>query len=222
MEQIINKSNKTPLGVNTKVIKPRKVTPVSFRKVKYKYAQELADALEYNENQRYYCIVNGTFIFGDFIEALITKNNWHVKALTISTLGYSQDNIDSLKNLITGDYLKKLTIIASAEHYGFERAPGRLIPYTYEKLNTGEIEFQLAFADTHMKVVNIETMCGKYITMHGSANLRSSGNVEQFQIEFCKDLYEINQTMLDAIAEKCKTVIKPVRKSALWEIVESN
>lgn len=216
---IVNKVNRNTMGVCTQYQKPRVFAGLAKHRIKYKYAEELAKEVSPVMGERYYCVVNGTFIFGDFIEAFVVENNYKVKELSISTLGYNQNNVDSLQNLIDGDFVETLNIIASAEFYGFERGVDRLIPYTYEKLNTGKAAFQLSFADTHMKIVNIETECGMFITMHGSANLRSSGNIEQFVIECDKDLHQFNKTLFDTILEATKTIKKPLRKSALWNIL---
>lgn len=219
IKKTVNPSNKNMMGVNTSYSRPRKYASLSERRVKYKNAQDLAAEILYEENGVYHCVVNGTFIFGDFIEAYVVENNFHVKELTISTLGYNQNNVDSLKNLVHGNFVDKLTIIASAEFYAWERFPDKLVPYTYNTIGTDKCELQVAFADTHMKIINIETHCSKHIVMHGSVNLRSSGNIEQFTIEFNKDLYDFYQEIMIDIAEKCKTIQKPLRKSKLWDIV---
>lgn len=220
MKKIVNAVNRSPMGICTQYQKPRQFAALAAHRIKYKYAEELAAEIVPKMGERYYCIVNGTFVFGDFIEAFVVQNNWLVKNLSISTLGYNQNNVDSFENLIDGDFVQKLSIIASAEFYGFERAKDRLIPYTYEKLNTGKIDFQLSFADTHMKIINIETECGIFVTIHGSANLRSSGNIEQFAVDFDRDIYDINQEVFDKILEQTKTIKTPIRGKALWSVIE--
>jgi len=225
----VNPFLRSPLGVVTTILKPRKYSEMSKSKVKYKYAQDLAEAITPKMGEHYYCVVNGSFVFGDFIEALIVENNWHVKEMSISTLGYNQNNVDSLKNLIDGGFLDKLNILASAEFYGHENGKElgaqttKLIPYTYEELNGhNQCAFQLGFCDTHMKIVNIETHCGMLVTIHGSANLRSSGNVEHFSIECDEEMHEFNKEIFDALLNKCATIKKPLRKSAMWETINKD
>ena len=43
-----------------------------------------------------------------------------------------------------------------------------------------------------MKISLIRTSCGRHLVMHGSANLRSSCNMEQFAIDNDRDLYEFH------------------------------
>ena len=70
------------------------------KNVKYKNASQLSKAIEIKQNERYFCIIDGSFIFGDFIEAFIYDRAMFVKELTLSTLSMSQENIDSFYNLI--------------------------------------------------------------------------------------------------------------------------
>ena len=92
--------------------------------------------------------------------------------MTISTLSLSQDNIDSLANLLDWGYIDELNLIVSAYWFSHER--WSLVPYCYERLDK-EDKFQLAVAGIHTKTCQFETLGGKRIVIHGSANLRSSG-----------------------------------------------
>lgn len=234
--QVVNNANRSNVGLSNSYLIPN-IKPMATRKIKYKYADELVSDMIQHPGERYFCIVNGTFIFGDFIEAFIVRNNFLVNDLSITTLGYNQNNVDSLANLINGGYVEKLNLIASAEFYGWER--GRLkrdeiaekigdaefdkynlIPYTYRILDNGVCDFQYGIADVHTKIVNIKTACGKHICIHGSANLRSSGNIEQFMIEYDYDMWCFNQEIIETMLSICKTIKKPVRKSLLWENIK--
>lgn len=55
--------------------------------------------------------------------------------------------------------------------------------------------------------------------MHGSVNLRSSSNIEQFVIEDNKQLYDFNQDYQNRILEKYKTINKSIRGNTLWQKV---
>ena len=63
--------------------------------------------------------------------------------------------------------------------YFYANEKYQLIPYLRKKLDVNN-RFQLAIAGIHTKIVQFETNDGQKIVIHGSANLRSSGNVEQF------------------------------------------
>lgn len=201
----------------SRYIKPKKTKDIPDRYLKYSLAEDLARDIEIEDGSRYFVLINGTFIAGDFIEALIVENNWHVRELTISTLSLSENNIDSLANLINGGYVDALNLIVSDYFYSHERR--NLIPYAYKELDKDN-KFQLAAAGTHCKLTMIETHCGKKVTIHGSANLRSSSNIEHICIEEGADLYDFNMEIQRSILEIHKTINKSVRYETLWQAVQ--
>lgn len=201
----------------TRYIKPPKTIEISEHNLKYKDAAKLASDIEIKKGDRYFCIVNGSFIFGDFIEAYITSKNIKVKKMFISTLSMSMNNIDSLANLLNWGYVKNLDLIISDFFFSHERQ--MLIKSIYEKLDK-EDKFQLSVAGSHTKICMFETECGQKIVIHGSANLRSSSNIEQFVIEESETLYDFNFEYMSKIVEVYKTINKPIRVGKLWELIK--
>lgn len=202
-----------------RIIKPAFCSKPSM--FKFEYAEGLANSLKIEKNQRYYVIVGGTFIFGDFLEAMCYKNDWLLKKCTISTLSYNEDNVGSLLNLLNGDYIRELNLIVSDYFYSHER--NKIIKYTYEKLdNIENSKFQLAVCGTHCKTICFETECGLKVTIHGSSNLRSSGSIEQFMIEESSELYDFNQEYQDVIIEKYQTINKSVRGKSLFKLIKGD
>lgn len=193
---------------------PPKSAEIDEKYLTYSNAEKLADDI--NLNDRNYCIINGSFIFGDFIEALITKKDLHVKDIMISTLSLSLNNIDSFVNLFNWGYLDKLDLIVSDYFYSHERP--MLVQALYERLDKDN-RFQLAAAGIHTKICLIETTCGKKIVMHGSPNLRSSSNIEQFVIENNSYLYDFNKEYHNRILKTFFTINKAVRGPQLWQAV---
>lgn len=187
--------------------------------VKYEYADDLARDIVIDKGSRYFCVVNGSFIFGDFIEALVVRNNWHIKRMTISTLGLSQNNVDSLYNLISGNFVDELNLILSGFFFSHERHD--LIPYIYQELDKDN-KFQLAVAETHCKMCIFETYCGKFIVIDGSANLRSSDSIEQFRVEESEELYNFNNEYQDRIIDLFKTINKRVGGKTLWQKIKGD
>ena len=200
----------------SRIHNPKYQPEMLAHKVKYKNALKLAEDIGKidKEGQRVFAVVDGSFIFGDFIEAYLVTHNLLAKRLVISTLSMSQENIDSLKNLFIGDYCHKLDLIVSDYFYSHER--NSLIKYIYEHLDIDN-KLQLAVCRTHTKITLIETECGQFLTIHGSANLRSSDNIEMFSIENSKDLYEFNLQWHDEIIEKYQTINKTVRSLESWQ-----
>lgn len=201
----------------TRIHNPKHQPEMLAHKVKYKNALQLAKDIGIldKDGQRVFAVVDGSFIFGDFIEAYLVTHNLLAKRMVISTLSMSQENVDSLKNLLIGDYLEKLDIVVSDYFYSHERH--NLIKYMYEHLDIND-GFQLAVCRTHTKITLIQTECGKWLTIHGSANLRSSDNIEMFSIENSKDLYDFNLEWHDEIINKYQTINKMVRSLESWQV----
>jgi hypothetical protein len=190
---------------------PPKSAEIDEKYLTYSNAEKLA--IEIELDSRNFCIINGSFIFGDFIEALITKKDLHVKEMLISTLSLSLNNIDSLVNLFKWGYLDKLDLIVSDYFYSHERS--MLVQAIYERLDKDN-KFQLAAAGIHTKICLIETFRGEKLVMHGSPNLRSSSNIEQFMIENNSYLYDFNKEYHNRIIQTFQTIKKAVRGPQLW------
>ena len=201
-------------GEGCRYINP-KVTDINERFVCYNYAEKFADELNISKGERITAIVNGSFIFGDFIEAFIIKNKIRVKKMTLSTLSYNDNNIDSLKTLMLHGYVDNLNIIVSDYFYGHERAD--LIPYTYQELDNESNTFQLAIERTHCKVYIFETYDDRYFVLQGSVNLRSSGNTENFTFEDNKQVYSFYDEYLSAILDRNKTIDKSLKFKKSWQ-----
>ena len=189
----------------TRYQKPKALKPIKQKFVKYSNAEKLARDLKIGAGERANVIVNGKFEFGDFIEAFIIENNAKVVDMTVSTLSYSQNNIDSFGNLVYANRLDKLNIIVS--HYFYAHNRGAL-NYAYEELDTENCDFQIAVAEIHTKSCIFETSGGKKFVLHGSANLRSSGSIEHFTIEENPELYDFHKEFYDSIIENFQTINK--------------
>lgn len=200
----------------TRYIKPPKSREIPEHKLKYDLAINLAKDIKPEPGCRYFVILDGKFIAGDFIEAFITEHNLHIKRMTISTLSMSENNVDSLANLINGGFVDELNLIVSDFFFSHERR--NLIPYLYEQLDKDD-KFQLAVAGTHCKTCIIETHTSLFFVIHGSANLRSSSNIEQIMIEENRELYDFNHEYQMRIIEKYKTIKKSIRHDNLWNAI---
>jgi hypothetical protein len=209
-------SGETEDTFKTRYIKPPKSTEIPEHKLKYDLAVNLAKDIKPEPGCRYFVILDGKFIAGDFIEAFVTEHDIHVKRMTISTLSMSENNVDSLANLLNGGFVDELNLIVSDFFFSHERR--NLIPYLYEQLDKDD-KFQLAVAGTHCKTCIIETHDGMFFVIHGSANLRSSANIEQIMIEENRELYDFNHDYQMRIIEKYKTIKKSIRHDNLWNAI---
>lgn len=201
---------------DTRYMKPKIYESIKQENIMYDNALKLAQALKLAKGERTNVLISGSFIFGDFIEAYVRIHNIKCKRMVISTLSLSQENIDSLQNLLIGNFVDKLDMIISIYFYANERRS--LVPYMYKELDIDN-KFQLAVAGSHTKTCIFETLGGKYIVIHGSANLRSSDNIEQFTIEENEELYRFYEEFQDKILDRYKTINKPIRGKTVWNLI---
>ncbi|MDD3410287.1 MAG: hypothetical protein PHY12_05715 [Eubacteriales bacterium] len=205
----------------SRILKPKMDIKSISHRVAYRKAEEMAEQIDLSKGARTFCWVNGSFYFGDLIEALVAKRGVGIKNLYVSTLSLNQENVDSLHNVITLlPTLEHVTLLLSGyfySHYKYD-----LVPYLYEKLDIAD-KTQIAFCNTHCKIICIETAKGNFYTIHGSANLRSSNSIEQIMFEEGKELYDFNAQIMDGIAEAYGTidhsVQREVRGMQSWQAV---
>lgn len=187
------------------------------KKINYKHAKTFANEIVIEKDTRYYSLIDGSFIFGDFIEAFLVKNNVKAK-VTLSTLSLSLENIDSFINLINAGYISELNIIIS--DYFFSHEKYNLVRYMFEHLDIDD-KFQLSVCRTHTKITLIEFDNYKYL-IYGSANLRSSDNLEQITIEENEILYNFNKEIHENIIKEFKTINKSIKTKRLWQVVQKH
>ncbi len=202
---------------NTRILKPTLNKEIKDCYLKYDNAAKLAESIDLSANFRYFVIVNGAFIFGDFLDAFLCVNDMIAWEMTVSTLSLSEENIYCFADLLNNGWIRKLNMVVS--HYFYANYRKTLIPLMYELLDK-EDRFQLSICSTHCKLVLIETVDERFYVIHGSANLRSSQNLEQIVIEENKELYDFNHEYHTALIEKYKTINKPIRSKLLWQVVQ--
>jgi len=192
---------------------------IKEKHVQYSHAIRAANYIELGEGTRSHMVTAGSFEFGDFIEALLKERNIRVRHMSVSTLSMSQNNIDSFGNLLHDGWVDKLDLIVSDYFFAHERKA--LVPYMLHELDVDD-KFQLAVAGSHTKIVLFETYGGKKFVMHGSANLRSSGCLEQTTIEENPDLFDFYRNFHDAILNEYSVIQKPIRHKKLWRAVQKS
>lgn len=194
---------------------PKTRRPENF--VKSKNAADMADRINLEKDCRIYAIIDGNFIFFDLVWEIIKKYGVKLEKLSISTLSLSDDNVNALSVLIEEGYIKKLDLIVSDYFYSHEK--NNLVKYIYEQLDQTDDCFQFASASTHTKIITFVTEKGTKFVIHGSANLRSSSNLEQILIEQSDAVYDFFTEMHDNIIDTYKTIDKSVRRTKLWNAI---
>ena len=185
--------------------------------VRYDNAEALAREIDFKPGMRYDMFVSGSFIFGDFIEAFLRHNNCKATQMTIGTLSMSRENVDSLNLLMDKGFIDNLRLMVSDYFYGHERRD--TVPYIYKRLDIDN-RFQLGVARVHTKTCHFQSLGGKKIVMHASANLRSSGNVEQLTIEENPTLYDFYEETYDILFNAFQTINHSVTSRSSWDEFE--
>lgn len=230
---IIDDEKPRPRGKKQKdvrILRPRLEKRDITQKVAYENAEAFARQIDLTPGARMFAWVSGNFIFGDVIEALITARRVGIKRLYICSLSISQENIDSLKNvmLLMGEELERLVLVFSGYQYSHEKY--NLVPYMYRELDDPLNRVNIAFGRWHAKIITLETVHGHTITLHGSANLRSSNSIEQIMIEVDdRELHDFNASMMERIVDKFGTInpeadykkLKAVPHREAWDICQT-
>lgn len=192
---------------NVRILRPRMdLEGVTIHRC-YENAEAFARQIDLTPGARTFAWVDGSFIFGDIVEALITARRVGIKRLYLCSLSIGQDNIDSLKNvmLLMGDDLQRLVLILSGFQYSHRKYD--LIPYMYRELDDPSDRVQIAFGRYHCKIITMETVHGHTITIHGSANICACGSIEQIMVEVDnRELHDFNAAIMDDIAAKFGTI----------------
>ena len=197
----------------TRIIQPRMDPTILTQTVHFDHAMELATKIDLSGKTRTFAWVSGSFIFGDILEALWRRRNVDIKNLAISSLSISDENIDSWAGLMAQANIERFDLLVSAYWYSHEKY--QLLPYLYQQL-AGDNRFQVAFGAYHCKLIALETHHGHTMVIHGSANMRSSTNVEQIMVEVDnRELYDFNAGMIQDICKKYGTIdhaMKPMTR----------
>ena len=188
----------------------------------YEYALDFAEQLRLDNETETFAFVSGNFVFGDFVEALVDLGMLSVQRMSLMTLSLNDENIDSIRNIIEWQHVERLDLVVSDYWFAHERKAGGLVDYLFEELSVDWLELNVAVAAVHCKTWCIETRAGNRLTIQGSANLRSSRNIEQVHISPSRELFDFvdgfTKKIIDVynVANKGKSRIKGVRSGELW------
>jgi hypothetical protein len=195
-----------------------------FRAVRcYKYDNARRMAAEIGrleDGEHIDSIVSGDFIAGDFLEAYLDANGLKIEEALITTLSLAAENVDSLQNILNFYAAPgaRLGLVVSDYFYANEKRRNGGIPDIAEKLG-GRDDFVLAVAGIHTKISLLKTTCGMHLAIGGSANLRSSMNIEQFTIDNSKEIYNFHREWIASILNSYYLTGNMLRRGKLWQAV---
>ena len=141
-----------------------------------------------------HCLLRGDFILGDMIPPILRGH--HCPHLRVATLGLSPHNADSLAKLIETKNADQLTILCS--HYFREVNKDAVYKEVIQRLASLA---KFVVARSHVKLILAPTEKDWWV-IEGSANLRSSDNLEQMTIFNSKELHDWHAAWFDEIAAR--------------------
>ena len=173
----------------------RPINRLSTIPVSDENAEALAKHIDWNRD--YICFVSGSFIFGDFLELLLFVHDLQPSVVYITTLGLSENNMDSIVNMT--DYLgaEKVNLITSQYFESVKRHD--LFPLMKDRFAGHPID--VATLQTHCKIFLVRSSKGDAV-ITGSANLPSCSGVEQFVIMHDPAAIDYIQDRMDNIMER--------------------
>jgi hypothetical protein len=127
----------------------------------------------------------------------------------------SRENVDSLVNVKLSSLSGNLGLIISDYFFAHERTQG--VEDIIQHL-AGD-DFFLAVAGIHTKITLIRTECGMNLVIGGSANLRSSMNIEQITIDNDQTLYDFHREWMAKILNEYHVQHQMLRRDRLWQLV---
>jgi len=158
-------------------------------------ASAVVPLLPSHPDDRLHCILRGDFVLCDLIPAIIAHRGAcsHVR---IATLGLSAANAESLANLRDAGLIGQLTIVAS--HY-FQQVDKTT---TFKKVaSILDGRARLVITRSHAKVILMPTTAGEWFVIEGSANLRSSDNIEQMLILNDRETHDFHAEWMEELAD---------------------
>lgn len=182
-------------GADTPEDEVQEIPKLNIKPVMFDNAIEASRVIEWDKD--YICFLAGSFIFGDFFEALCFEKLLKPTAIYITTLGMSKNNVDSIVNMVDFLGVKQVNLVISHYFAGVERH--NIIPYMEQEFKGKPIDF--AVLQSHCKIALICSPQGDCL-ISGSANLSSSNNVEQIMITHSQSAIDFIKQKLDKVMQK--------------------
>jgi len=161
------------------------------RFIKPENAQQVADARP-GPGEAVHCILNGNFVLADLIPRLMdTRPTTHLR---IATLGLSERNAELLAEMHKAQKMTECTIICS--HYFQQVNKDSVFAACVAKLQGAA---RIVVTRSHAKVILIPQPPDFWV-IEGSANLRSSDNLEQITIFNDQPVHDFHAAWIDELA----------------------
>ena len=147
-------------------------------------------------DDRTHCVLRGDFVLCDLIPHVLAAHG-ECPHLRIATLGMSVANADTLACLVERGSVRELTIVVS--HY-FQQVDKTTTFRMVAARLAGKAK--LAVTRSHAKVILLPTAQGDAYVFEGSANLRSSDNLEQMLVVNDRETHDFHAAWIDQLTAR--------------------
>lgn len=141
-------------------------------------------------------VLRGDFVLCDLIPAIIRERG-RCPHLHLATLGMSTANAETLAGLHQAGLVGGITLCCSV----YFRQVDRTATWPAVEANLRGIA-KLIVSRNHAKVICLPTESGDHFVIEGSANLRSSDNLEQIAIFNDPDLADFHRSWMAELEER--------------------
>lgn len=157
-------------------------------------ARQILPHLPGEPGDRTHAILRGDFVLCDLIPAILAERGW-CATLHVATLGLSAANAESLATLHRGGQIGAITLLCSTYFREVDKTT------TYREV-TARLQgiARIVVARNHAKVICLPTAAGDHFVIEGSANLRSSDNLEQIAVFNDPELAAFHRGWIDTLA----------------------
>lgn len=163
------------------------------RLIRPENARPIVDELP-EDGERLHCILRGDFVLCDLIPLILAKRG-ACTHLRVATLGLSTANAETLANLKAAGLVGEITLVAS--HY-FQQVDKTTTFRQVSAILEGKA--RVVVCRSHAKVILLPTTSGDHLVIEGSANLRSSDNLEQMLMLNCQATHDFHAAWIDDLA----------------------
>lgn len=157
-------------------------------------ARQILPHLPEEPGDRTHAILRGDFVLCDLIPAILAERG-RCQSLHIATLGLSAANAECLATLHRAGQIGAITLLCSA----YFREVDKTTTYREVIARLDGIA-RIVVARNHAKVICLPTAAGDHFVIEGSANLRSSDNLEQIAVFNDPDLAAFHCGWIDTLA----------------------
>lgn len=197
------RSRKFPVGSRITSIQRQKEklkradSRIGKKLIRFENAAIVLDDLPEEEGDRLHAIVCGDFVYLDLVTGLIQRRGEPLE-LILATLSLSLKNLETLERLLTRFPALPIRLVLS--HYF--QSTSKEIFIALETMLSSKFpdRFRVTVGRSHAKLALIDygPAAGCFV-IEGSANLRSSNNIEQISIFRDRELYEMHAGWIEEL-----------------------